>query len=166
MILLISILIAVIVSIPWFIAGRPKGGSAVLAGSCLVALFCVYFFTPSSAGPFLGGFGLIAALLLIPGLFTLRSEDHRGRIPGYFSTGVWLMYAITAICSSTMFRAQDYAALVPPIHQREWSKDFQPKDPRHFRVSSAENALYLAGRAIGQATTLDSHPSRQNPRLG
>ncbi|MDB5259747.1 MAG: hypothetical protein JWO73_955 [Candidatus Taylorbacteria bacterium] len=158
MTLIIALSIGLIVSIPWFLASRFKGGTKIFIVTFLVSAFLVYFTTPTTAGPFFGHVGLIAAVgLVLSGILSVfDAENHKERIPGYLAIPVVLAYVITAFFNSPMTRATTYAALVPSIKQRDWSKDFQPKDPRHFRVSSPENALFLARRAIGQATTLDS----------
>lgn len=158
MVLLIALIMSGIIAAPWFIAGRPKGGTVSFIISFVLTAFVVYFAIPSTAGPLMGGVGLTVAIgLFISGIISFfEADSRRERIPGYLALVVLLVYAITAIGNSPMMRATTYAALVPSIQQRDWSKDFQPKDPRHFRVSSPENAQFLAGRAIGQATTLDS----------
>jgi len=168
MTILISLVIALVVALPRFIAGRLKSGSATFGITALFAMPFLYLSLPTSAGPLFGSIGLIAASGLmisgaISGLDSAVSVFETKKIAGYrklfpvtIAAIVFVIYAGTAFWNSILLRAKDYAALVPPIQQRDWSRDFQPKDPRHFRVSSPENAHFLAGRAIGQATTLDS----------
>lgn len=164
MVFLCALAIAAVAAVPWLIAARFVGAAVTFVVSLCCALILVYFLTPSIAGPLWGGVGTIAVIFLfIAGLFSLNSgtsqhgsDSALTLAPLGVGVVMGLVYILLLIGNSTMFRARDYAALVPPIEQREWSADFQPKDPRHFRVSSPENATFLAGRALGQATTLDS----------
>lgn len=157
MVLTLSLIIATIVAVPWLIAFRFVGAAVTFCGSFFFALIFVYFGMPSIAGPLWGGVGTIAVFFLfISGVVaTFTGDNGKDYVPTWVAGGAAVIYVLMMFGNSTFFRAQEYARLVPQIEQREWSADFQPKDPRHFRVSSPENATFLAGRAIGQATTLD-----------
>ncbi len=153
-----AIAIAVVVALPWVAAFRFVGAAVTFVVAFVFALILVYFGTPSIAGFLWGGVGVITAcFLFIAGFFSLIGEADKQRyIPFAVGVSIAVIYMLMLLGNSSMFRAQEYAALVPHIEQREWSADFQLKDPRHFRVSSRENATFLAGRAIGQATTLNA----------
>ncbi len=153
-----ALAIAAVVALPWVAAIRFVGAAVTFCVSLVFALIFVYFGTPSIAGPLWGGVGTIAVFFLfVAGLCSLGGGSSRTQhyVPLMVGIGVGAIYVLMLIGNSMMFRAKEYAALVPHIEPREWSADFQPKDPRHFRVSSPENATLLAGRALGQATTLD-----------
>lgn len=158
MITVIALIIATIVAIPWLIALRYKGAAYAAGISFLAAFLLVFLFTPPIAGPLFGGVGVITLILLVISGFAsyVSGDDSREYVPMVVGVVVAALFGFMAIVNSTLFRAQSYAELVPQIESHEWLSDFQPKDPRHFRVSSPENALFLAGRAIGQATTIDA----------
>jgi hypothetical protein len=159
----LSLIIAVLVAVPWCFARRFTGAVASALISFIASLLTVFFVMPSMAGPLFGTVGFIVAIFLAlsgfsSSLLNEREDEKSGRelIPYYVGIGATGIYALVGIANSPMFRASAYAALVPQIEAHEWSADFQPKDPRHLRVSSPENAMFLAGRAVGQATTLDA----------
>ena len=158
MVLVFAFAIALVVGLPWVAAFRLVGAAVAYAVAFVFALIFVYFGTPSIAGPLWGGVGIITAcFLFIAGFFSLIGESRKQQyIPFMVGMSAAMLYLLMLLGNSSMFRAQEYSALVPHIEQREWSADFQLKDPRHFRVSSRENATFLAGRAIGQATTLNA----------
>ncbi len=156
MVWIFAFAIAAVVALPWVIALRFTGAAIAFGVSLCTSPILAYFGLPSTAGPLWGEVGMIATgLLLTLGLLPRGTGatwyEKAPRIAGLCAVA---LHALILCGNSTFFRAQDYARLVPHIEQREWSADFQPKDPRHFRVSSPENATFLAGRALGQATTL------------
>ncbi len=145
MVFTLALSIATIVALPWLAARRNKSAGLTFILSFVAATVLVYFFTPTIAGPFFGGVGRLTILLLFfSGFIGFVANVY---IPTFVGLGAVLLYCVTAVIYSPIFQAQNYAALVPQIEPREWSADFQPKDPRHFRVSSSENAVFLAGRA-------------------
>lgn len=162
MVVMMALGLAAITAVPWMLAGRFVGAIIGAVLSFVLGFIWVYFGTPSIAGPFFGGLGLIALFFtLVSGVIALFTWEERTRgrslIPFAFAAIAVVLFVCTAIFNTTVFRARDYAALAPNVQARQWSADFQPKDPRHFRVSSTENALALAVRAMGQATTIDTN---------
>lgn len=157
--LIFALIIAVVVAIPWLIASRFTG--AVVSGVVAFAIswFWVYTFLPSTAGPLFGDVGIVTSIfLLVFGLMSLaRSESTKERIPFFVGLVAIVICALTGMVFSEPLQWKNYAALVTHIENRPWRADFQPKDPRHFRVSSPENAHFLASRAVGQATTVNAN---------
>lgn len=162
MITSIALIIAAIVAIPWLFSRRFVYAAIAAGVSFIIGFIVVYLTTPPIAGPLWGEAGFIALVFsVVSGYISLMSsivkDGLRKAVPMWTAVVLVILYGILALDYSPLVRGRDYAALVPKIEQRQWSADFQPKDPRHFRVSSPENAIYLAGRAIGQATTLDAN---------
>ncbi len=157
---LFSLGIALAGVLPWLMLRRFGGMIASGIIGFLLAMLFVYFGTPSIAGPLYGTVGFLAIIFFVAnsiiGYFASDDEDTGWWVAPAISGLLVVIYGLIMLVNSPMFAAQAYATLVPPIEQRLWKADFQPKDPRHFRVSSSENATFLASRAIGQATTLDS----------
>lgn len=152
----ISLIIAAIAALPWLFSRKFAGAGIMAVIAFITALFLVWVTMPTTAGPLFGGVGVISIIFFfISGMISSKCSDNKA--PAFIGIFALIAVAVIAICSSPFFRAKSYAALAPHVEPREWLKDFQPKDPRHFRISSSENALFLAGRAIGQATTLDSN---------
>lgn len=150
-----ALIIAVISTAPWV---RSTNLATVVAffANFVIASFMIWSALPSTAGPLFGGFGFIAVFLFAANGFVrwLTSMGNDGPVPLVAGGAVLVTWAVIAFVNSTVFRAADYAALVGRIEVREWSQDFQPKSPEHMRTSSIENAIAMAGRASGQATTV------------
>lgn len=159
LLLTLALIIGIVVSIPWFFVDVKSGLTSTVLWF-FIGLFLLYFGLFSIAGPLFGGVGLIVIIgLLVSGILCKLDDNTIGPkkdISFFIGTVPFGVFVLTLIINSVIFRATDYAALIPPIEKREWSQDFQPKDPRHFRVSSSENALFLARRAIGQSTHTDA----------
>lgn len=84
-----------------------------------------------------------------------RESNNTGlaALPAIF---LFVAYMASLVLGSGMFRADDYAKLIGPIETRVWTQDVQPKDPAHMRMSSQENAIYLARKALGEAGSIGS----------
>lgn len=152
----LSLIAAVVAALPWLFIKRFLGAVFASILAFLAAFTWIWFIMPTTAGPMFGGVGTITIIGFCVSTF-FSSVISKSKVSTYIGAFFVLALVIIAIGSTPIFRAKSYAALAPNVEPREWMKDFQPKDPRHFRVSSSENALFLAGRAIGQATTLDSN---------
>ncbi|MFA6502961.1 MAG: hypothetical protein WCT45_01750 [Candidatus Paceibacterota bacterium] len=161
MIWLLSAGSALIAALPWlFLKDRRTSAPYVFAVTFVIAAILYFIFTPSLAGPFFGGFGVISLFLLCFGAVYAMISNGGGAPFGAAIVAVFV-FAITGVTSSTVFRGPEYAALVGPIEVRDWKDDIQPKDPRHFRASSPENAQFMAGRAVGQATAMSGQGQQQ-----
>lgn len=164
MIWLLALGSAAIVATPWFLARRVNDTAKVFLGAFVLSLFLFFVSTPSLVGPLLGGFGLITMILLV--LSALVASFAGDSLPSVaFGIVAVMVYFFVGLYSSTNFRAAEYAALVGPIEVRDWSEDIQPKDPRHFRTSSEENAEFMARRAVGQATAGQSSQDQRQQSM-
>src|SRR5438045_4067031 len=117
MVLAFSLAITAAVVLPWVLAARPVGAVVTGAVSFVFALIFVYIGLPSTAGPLWGGLGTIAVcFLFIAGIIAaFTAERRKDYIPlwaGLVSAGLYLLLLIG---NSTVFRATEYAALVPQI---------------------------------------------------
>ncbi|MDE1945359.1 MAG: hypothetical protein KGI03_03765 [Patescibacteria group bacterium] len=56
----------------------------------------------------------------------------------------------------SLFNAGTYAHMIGSMEAREWTRDIQPKDPRHMAMVTPDNAFYLAKKAIGQEGAIGS----------
>ena len=63
---------------------------------------------------------------------------------------------VTAFVGSTSPNAQAYANLVGQVEEKVWTRDSQPKDPKHVRLLGNETALYIAGKLVGSAGKIGS----------
>lgn len=156
-----ALIIAALVTIPWLLARNFRVAAMAAAAAFVPAWPMVYLSLPSTAGPLFGGLGAMAALFTVAScvvyILSTREDGQASKLPFYLGSAITAVFILLGTMNSEMFNAQQYASLVPQIEPREWKADFQPKDPRHFRISSTENALFLARRAMGQSTTLDAN---------
>ncbi len=152
--------IAVVVAIPWAGTRSLRAVLSVFFPCLLGAMLLVFGTLPSTAGPLFGDVGVLALWFMminaVIAFFLLETEDGKVWPIGAGALALLVLLA-TSFASSTYTNAIAYSRLVGQIEQKHWSDDFQPKDPKHFRVSSQENAEMLSARAIGQATTLNAN---------
>jgi len=116
-------------------------------------------FTPSTVYPFFGFYGLMVLVFLtiaafVDGKSAYYNED--------VSWAVWppaLLFALMTVVligGSGIFRASEYASFLKVEENRVWTKDVQPKDPAHMRISTKENALYQAQKQLGSEGAIGS----------
>ncbi len=168
MIWYLSLITGAIVAVPWLLVARFFGGAVAFVASFLLSLLLYFLAVPSLAGPLYGGAAsIVASLLLVNAILALVLIEKEGGkskgplVPAVFGVVGLVIHVLVWASSWPLFRAQEYAALVGQIDVRDWSEDFQPKDPKHFRASSTENALFMAGRAVGQGTVVVGGQQRQ-----
>lgn len=152
----IAIVIGAIGALPLLIAKRFVVAGIFTVIAIIIASFCFYLYTPALLWP-LGGtytvmvfvFWVIAAVLA----FSIAESDYETNIPLSIAPPIILMVVallVTIFGSSALFHAKEYAALIGEMEQREWTDTVQPKDPRHMRMGSSENAIQMASTTLGQ----------------
>lgn len=116
-----------------------------------------YLATPSTVWPLFGGFGFAIFLSWCFSTFVagIGINDFPGRA-SLFPFGAIVIYVLSFMFGLGMFRASEYKAMIGPMETRVWTQDVQPKDPKHMRMSTRENAIYVAGKALGQAGAIGS----------
>lgn len=119
-----------------------------------------YLSVPFMVWPWYGLYGFATALMLLVSSvmaccdFFLEKFTFRP-----FSCAIWLFLlfmVFSPISGCALFRSSDYASLIGNVETRVWTQDIQPKDPRHIRMASVENALFMARQAFGQAGSIGS----------
>lgn len=159
-------LLAVIVSVLGvapLLAVKQFKASIVLA---VVAFFLTWpFFTlvvPSLVWPWWGLPGVSVAIFWVISTVVATyaiSDANDVRVPG---PAVLMMITLLSIMllsnlrGCSMFRADEYANLIGEVDQKVWNQDVQPKDPRHLRMSSPENAIALAEQQLGKGGAIGS----------
>jgi len=147
--------------VPFFVLRHPRLGLGLglLAFGVEWGLF--YANSVSTVYPLFGFPGFCtAATWLIAAILCIRLARRQGQKSG----SPWLLLPVlyvasligTVILGSHLFNAGAYAALIGSIEQREWTQDIQPKDPKHMRMVSSENALYMARKAVANAGAIGS----------
>jgi len=149
--------ISAVIGILPLLASR-KIGSAVGTGifSFLILWWLYYVATPSTIWPLYGLVGVGTILVLVVSAFVdgvIEDEITWSALAPV--VGVLLFFGSGMIGCSAL-NAANYANMIGPIEERSWTTDVQPKDPEHMRMVSAENALYLAQKAVGAAGNIGS----------
>lgn len=153
---IVALVCAIAGAMPLWIGRKVKAALIQTAVSVPVLWGPVYFSTPSTVWPLFGAFGLFVFLLwFIAALIDGIMEDNI-TFAAAFPCIAMVLYIGSFILGSGMFRASDYARMVGTIEERVWTQDVQPKDPRHMRMSSHENAIYLARKVLGEAGAIGS----------
>ena len=159
-------LIASVLGVVPLIAGRKLLVAAITAAcSWVVLTIAFYLGVPSLVWPWWGEVGVSVWILLIIsagidiGITNSKCQYNESL---YFWTAVFpVLLTLVWIGSwfareSYFINAQAYSDLIGEVEERVWTQDVQPKDPRHIRMSSAENAAQLARQTLGQAGSIGS----------
>jgi len=86
--------------------------------------------------------------------FGLKGRKKNVSIGNRFAAAV--VYLGSFLLGSGMFRSDDYKNMIGSVDERVWTQDVQPKDPKHMRMSTRENAVYLARKVLGEAGAIGS----------
>lgn len=124
--------------------------------AAVVGYGVMYLVNPSTVWPLFGVPGLLAAIgWLIAAFIDGITEDEIPRTL-YFPLGALCAYIVVGLSGAEIFRASEYAAMLGTVEESIWTQDVQPKDPRHMRMSTTENAIYQAKKILGAAGAIGS----------
>lgn len=153
MFLLIAFLSALVGALPLFLRGKVGAAIWAACGYGVVNTVLFYVSCPSLAYPIFGGVGFMTLIWL----FVSAGIDGSGDYGFELTTSAWAPIVLLAAFilvlagSCSMFRSDDYYRLIGDVEKREWTKDVQPKDPRHVRLVPEKLAYYLATKQLGEA---------------
>lgn len=156
----LALICALIGILPLFIARRKE--FVLFVGLFVVmAIFdwaILYISTPSTVYPLFGIPGFLVFCNLIISALCGSNLDSGKEIFYCWIPAIFLLivYLSTFILSSSMLRHSDYAALVGKVETRTWTEDIQPKDPKHMRMATRSNAIYMAKKVLGEAGAIGS----------
>ncbi|MFA6407215.1 MAG: hypothetical protein WCV80_00725 [Candidatus Paceibacterota bacterium] len=151
-----ALICAVVSTLPTLIARRFVAAGVQAFVSFWVFWGCFYWWTLSTVYPMFGIPGLFVVVLWCVSAAIVYDEHENGWfvwIPGIFGI---LAYLGGGCVGSEFVRTDEYQKMIGTMETREWTQDVQPKDPRHMRMSTKENALYVAQKAIGQDGSIGS----------
>ena len=137
---------------------RRKMDAAIIWGviAFIIIWTTSYASTPTTVWPLFGIFGLwVVFFWAVTTIMDIGSQE-RVTPTILFPVGGVLIFVGSLILGSGMFRAQEYASLLGSMEPRVWTQDIQPKDPKHMRMATRENAVYLAGKTLGEAGAIGS----------
>lgn len=157
MLMLIAVLCAVVGSLP-LLMKRAVAGVVQAVISFFIIWFFLYVATPSIAWPL---FGLPGFLVLVCWMVAMMVRlgllgDDPDLISVRFPVVGAVLYFITFVVGSGIFRADDYKNMIGQLQERVWTQDIQPKDPKHMRMATRPNAIYLAKKVLGEAGAIGS----------
>jgi len=152
---------------PLFLRKRFVVGGIVGIASLFILWLVFYGSTPSMVWPFFGLPGLAVFFLwlscFIVELFLkiegTNEKDRQFRglvITGPLVGAFVVCLAVRGIYGWSAFNATHYSSMLGSVDVRDWNQDVQPKDPRHMRMVSEENAHYIAKKAVANAGTIGS----------
>ncbi len=159
---LLAIIIGVLGAAPILLSKRFGTTAIVAAVYAILTGLMIYLCLPSLVWPLWGVIGvftviawLISAIIhyIIHEVET-RSYETTGRVSPIpvVIFGLGLFALIGRSCTGCeAFRAQEYASLIGPMEQREWTQDIQPANPKHIRLVPPEMAGWLADKQLGSA---------------
>lgn len=152
---LLALVCAVIGVIPLFLRKWEKVTPAII---CFVTFFfaswgAFYFTTPSTVYPL---WGIPGFFVLIFWVIAAIVEFERTPKLALWPASFLAVYIVLFLGSAATFRANEYKALVGPMEERVWTQDVQPKDPKHIRMATRENASYSAKKILGEKGAIGS----------
>ena len=158
--LLPALLLGFVSALPAFLSRSMRGMGVLLAVAYTLVLWYVMYVNASGfVGPMFSGYLIAVAVFASITLIIAILTDHHSSV-GLGSialpVSLWLIIGFVFVSSWGIFNASDYRALVGQMEDRVWTQDIQPKDPEHVRQVSAENALYLARKVVGELGTVGS----------
>ena len=137
--------------------------AAVLQGAISFGIFAWLFYaaTPTTVWPLFGAFGVTVLILWLLGAIidvTVGSynSDDQSFMPWVPPLGGFMLLIGSFFVGSEFMNTSAYYNMAGTIETHEWTQDVQPKDPKHMRMSTRANAIYLAQKAIGQDGTIGS----------
>lgn len=153
---LVALICAVAGSLPLIVRGKGIHATLLSVISFFILWPLLYLAVPSTVYPLWGlpGF-LVFILWIISAIVDCVSEDE----PTFallFPASAVVIYFFSFIGNSAAFNARKYAELLGRVEVRVWTEDVQPKDPRHMRMVSHENAIYIAKTAVAQGGSIGS----------
>ena len=164
--LVTAIITALVGVLPLFVWKRFGLGSIIGTVAFLLEWWIYYANAVSTVYPVFGVPGLCVALVWCVCALAISFDDHRDNIFDYrgdnnhllwlLPVGYFLVLIIVGVSNSAMFNASTYSQFLGPVEEREWTQDIQPKDPKHMRMVSEENALYIAKKAVANAGAIGS----------
>ncbi|MBI5531023.1 MAG: hypothetical protein HY918_06030 [Candidatus Doudnabacteria bacterium] len=128
--------------------------------SAIVLWLVFYLATPSTVWPLFGvpGVFIFICWIIAAVIDAFIEDDYDTHITkaAIFPIGAAVLYIGSFILGSGLFRADEYQHMIGSLETRVWTQDVQPKDPKHMRMSTRENAIYLAKKALGEAGAIGS----------
>lgn len=163
---LIAAICATLGFLPRLLTGSSKPATVVLGGVFTAFyVFVLWIFSPALMWPNL--LVLMTAMTLLPlgASFAIASIEDEETWPSIIGIVIVVIVGISpSIYSAEIFHADDYANLVQP-EKRVWTQDIQPRDPKHMRMASKENAEFLATKVVGEAGAIGSQYQLEENQL-
>ncbi len=133
--------------------------TAILAGlGFVITWISCYFAVPDLFEPLYGG--LFATVLIFWSVGAVIEWFNTSELPvitgGSVALAIIILGGTWLFRSSEMMNASAYGQMYSNVKTSIWTRDVQPKSPEHIRVSSVENALYMAKQALGQDGNIGS----------
>lgn len=158
MMFVLAAIVGALAAAPLFASKHFKLAAVFGAANVVAAYIIIYFGLPSLVWPL---WGSLAALVLLDWvisavihLILTYDEDRRytaSRLPFYVVICGFLVVTFRVASGCSAIRAPEYAALLGPMENREWTQDIQPADPKHIRLVPPEMAVWLADKQLGAA---------------
>ena len=131
--------------------------AAIVAIVSFFVLWGVYYLAiPSTVYPLYGPVGFATAIVLAVSAAIDGISDEEFPWTAVFPCAYVLAMIGIGIYGWSAFNASTYAGMIGKIEHSDWTKDIQPKDPRHMLMVSTENAGYIAKKMVGQGGTIGS----------
>ncbi|MDO8512348.1 MAG: hypothetical protein Q7S57_03680 [bacterium] len=162
---LLALVVSVLGVLPLLAAKRLQAAGVMASVAFVAILPMLALAVPSLVWPWWGMPGILVVLLWVicPVIDILISNSDQPDEPIKIRTAPLYMTAVlvsvmvlSGFRGCTAFTAGEYANLIGDVDEKVWNQDIQPKDPRHIRMASLENAIALAEQQLGKGGAIGS----------
>lgn len=137
-----------------------------------ISHFMLYVTTPSTVHPVFGIPGFMGALIVTISAAVMAVSDSNDRAPSKLKAFAFIptvlyvaLFLLTIFCGADWFHASSLQSMIGQMDSRVWSQDIQPKDPKHIRLGTNENAVFMAKKALGSLGAVGSQFSISEPHM-
>ena len=156
MFFLLALAVSVLGVIPLLVGRKPVPALLLGLASTVVLGTIFYLAVPSLAWPWWGMLGISVLPLWVTSSVTHSFLEDEFQPTLWFPLVLGGIMLLSTLRGCEIIMAPEYSALLGKVEERVWTKDVQPKDPKHMRMASAENATRLAMQALGQEGAIGS----------
>jgi hypothetical protein len=145
----LSALCALLGNLPLFLSKKVTAGLIAGGIEFLFGALVLYSATPSTVWPLFGAYGGLVFVWWIVAAIVDGSIEENVTKTAILPVVFFVLLIGYGVAGSQCVRTDEYKNLIGQVEERTWTQDVQPKDPKHMRMSTEENALYQAAKVLG-----------------
>ena len=152
----LAALCALLGNVPLLLRKNYVAAMVAMVIEFLVGALILYRYTPSTVWPLFGAYGMVTWFWwTVAAIIDGAIEDNITK-SSILPAGFLVVVIGYGVAGSQCARTSEYRDLIGTVEERVWTQDIQPKDPKHMRMVSKENALYQAKKVLGNDGAIGS----------